>query len=74
MIILAQSKPPRESRLFYPRHGLIVYAFDGKAWAKFPRDAETYPLYSTFESSDSDSMLCSDDADGGRACTACLQW
>jgi hypothetical protein len=74
ILVLAQSKPPPDSRLFYPRHGLIVYAFDGKVWTKFPQDAATYPLYSTFETSDSDTMICSDDIDGGRTCTAAFRW
>jgi hypothetical protein len=74
LLVLAQVRPPEESRVFYPRHGLVIYTFDGKAWSKIPPDAETYPLYSTFQPSGSDTMICSDDFSGGRTCTACLQW
>jgi hypothetical protein len=74
VLVVAQARPPEDSRIFYPRSGLLVYAFDGKAWTKIPAQAETYALYSTFQSSGSDTMICSDDFSGGRTCTACLQW
>jgi hypothetical protein len=74
LLVLAQVRPPEQSRVFYPRHGLVIYAFDGKAWSKIPQGVETYPLYSTFQSSGRDTMICSDDLSGGRACTACLDW
>src|SRR6266566_1209115 len=66
ILVLAQSNPQATSRLFYPRHGLLVYAYDGKAWTKIPADAAIYPLYSSFEPSGADSMICSEDFDGGR--------
>ena len=74
LLVFAQTQPPADSRLFYPRHGLVIYAFDGKGWIKIPSKAETYALYSTFQPSGTDVMICSDDFSGGRTCTACLQW
>jgi hypothetical protein len=74
LLLLAQVRPPEESRVFYPHHGLVIYTFDGKSWSKIPPDAATYPLYSTFQPSGSDTMICNDDFSGGRSCTACLQW
>jgi hypothetical protein len=74
LLVLAQARPPEGSRVFYPRHGLVIYAFDGNTWAKIPADSETYPLYSTFQLSGGDAMICDDDFSGGRTCTACLHW
>jgi hypothetical protein len=74
LLVVAQARPPENSRIFYPRHGLVVYAFDGNSWSKLPPDAETYALFSTFQPSGGDTMICSDEFSGGRTCTACLHW
>ena len=74
VLVVAQARPPEHSQVFYPRHGLVVYAFDGHDWSKIPRDVETYALYSTFQPSGADTMICSDEFSGSRTCTACLQW
>lgn len=74
VLVFAQARPPEHSQVFYPRHGLVVYAFDGHDWSKIPRDAETYSLYSTLQPSGADTMICSDEFSGSRTCTGCFQW
>jgi hypothetical protein len=73
MIVLLKDRPASGTRLYCPRHGIIViYAFDGKNWIKAPADAPTYPSFFTIEESDGRIMLYENTA-GGKAGTQVLQ-
>jgi len=74
LIVLARSRPPPDSKLFLPRSGSLLYAFDGSHWHKFPADAPTYPLYASFKDDRNQSMICRTRPDGGEVCFAGLSW
>lgn len=74
LMVLAQSKPPLNSKLFLPKSGSLLYTFDGQKWNKFPPDAATYPLYASFRDDGDRSMICRVRPDGGQTCFAGLSW
>jgi hypothetical protein len=79
MIVLAKAKPPSDTKLYHPKDGLLLYAFDGTRWIKFPPDAKTYLLFASFEDTPNEipttaSMLYEYDVDGGKTGTAGFEW
>lgn len=74
LIVLAQAPFPPETKLFFPKRGPLVYAFDGAQWRKFPPDAPTFPLYASFRPDRDCSMICGTRPDGGEVCFACFCW
>jgi hypothetical protein len=65
MIVLLQTKPANGTRLYPPRDGVLLYAFDGQRWLKSPGDAPTYPLFLTLEDKEGHTMLY-EQVDGGK--------
>jgi len=74
LIVLAQAPPPPNTKLFFPKQGSLIYAFDGAQWTKFPPDAATFPLYASFKDDVGNSMICGTRPDGGEVCYAGLNW
>jgi hypothetical protein len=76
MIVLMQRKSPLDAKLYYSKAPLILYAYDGNTWLKFPPETATYPLFSTFEDTENSeqTMLCHPEIDGGKQCTPGFQW
>ncbi len=74
VILLVQRRPPTPVRLYYPRKGTLVYAFDGVAWRKVPADASTYPTFFTLENQNGYTMLYEQLSDGSRQGTQAFTW
>jgi hypothetical protein len=74
MIVLMQKKSPPDTKLFYPKGALIVYAYDGSKWRKFPPETATYSLFSTFEDTGEQTMLCHSEINGAKQCSAGFDW
>jgi hypothetical protein len=74
VIVLAQRKPPTPVRLYYPRKGTLIYAFDGTTWRKIPGDASTYPTFFTLEDQNDYTMLYEELSDGSRQGIQAFTW
>lgn len=57
LLVLAQSKPRVNAKLFPARSGLLIYAYDGERWITYPAGRSTYPLYLTLETQGSRTMI-----------------
>lgn len=68
LIVVAQTKPPLDSKLFFPKSGSLLYLFDGAAWRKFPPDLPTCSLYASFKAYGAQAMICRTRPDGGEVC------
>jgi hypothetical protein len=73
VIVLAQRQPVSRYELHYPRHGTVVYAFDGARWQMIPERAATFSTFATLEPEKSATMLWQD-AGGGRQGTTAFTW
>jgi len=62
VIVLMQRQVPAPQRLYFPKSGTLVYAFDGSTWRAFPADAPPYPSYAEVEPT---GMLWQQSAGGG---------
>lgn len=45
MILLFQAKPPEGMKFFFPRAGVVIYAYDGKRLQAYPSNVPTYSSY-----------------------------
>lgn len=45
MILLFQDKPPEGMKFFFPRTGVVIYAYDGKHLQAYPSNVPTYASY-----------------------------
>ncbi|MEO8206273.1 MAG: hypothetical protein ABI615_08830 [Chthoniobacterales bacterium] len=72
--ILMQEQLPEAKRLFFPREGNIIYAFDGVKWITLPSDAKTYSLFATLEPENSKTMLMKECINGGRQGGEAFSW
>jgi hypothetical protein len=68
MILLLKEKPPLGTRLYPPRQGVLMYAFDGSKWIKVPENMPTYSSFFSIEESEGHTMLYENTA-GGKAGT-----
>jgi hypothetical protein len=57
LLVLAQSKPLGETKLCPARSGLLIYAFDGDRWIRYPSDSPVYSLCLSLETQDSRTMI-----------------
>lgn len=64
LLVLARSKPLVDSKLYPAKSGLLIYAFDGERWIKYPKDAQTYSLFLTLETEGSTTMIYQNVGDG----------
>jgi len=49
MILLFQAKPPEGMKFFFPRAGVVIYAYDGKRLQTYPSNVPTYASYFRIE-------------------------
>jgi hypothetical protein len=73
VILLAQRQPVVHYELHYPRHGILIYAFDGARSQLIPERAATFSTFATLESENQSTMLWQD-AGGGREGTTAFTW
>ena len=73
VILLAQRQPASRYELHYPRHGILIYAFDGARWQMIPERAATFSTFATIEPEKSATMLWQD-VGGGRQGTTVFTW
>jgi hypothetical protein len=73
VIVLAQRKITFPKKIFYPRNGTIIYAFDGTNWISLPKNAQTYSGFATLEQDGNQTML-EQDVIGGIEGTSVFQW
>jgi hypothetical protein len=56
-LVIVKGKLGDSAQLHYPRHGDVIYAFDGTHWRTFPRDVQLYSLCFSLETQDGHTML-----------------
>lgn len=73
VVILAQKQIATPKQIFYPRHSLIIYAFDGTNWISWPTNVPTYSTFATLKPDGSQTML-EQNVVGGIDGTSAFQW
>jgi len=74
VVVLAKTRPTSTGRLYYPRQGSLVYAYDGVQWLKCPSDALTFSSFATLESESSDNTMLYEEVSGGRQGSFAFKW
>lgn len=64
VIVLLQRPPMVAYRLYHPRQGALVHAFDGAEWRTFPPDVPTYPLFSSLAPTPEGELIFSQTVEG----------
>jgi hypothetical protein len=63
VVVLCRSRITVPKNLYYPKHGTVIYLFDGTAWRSIPEQPDVYPAHATLNP---DGMLEQDCPTGGR--------
>jgi hypothetical protein len=74
VVVLAKTRPTNTGRLYFPRQGSLVYAYDGVQWLKLPSDAPTFSSFATLESDPSDNSMLYENVSGGRQGSFAFKW
>jgi hypothetical protein len=71
LIVICRSRNPAPMDLHYPKHGTLIYVFDGAEWKTIPDHPDIYPAHATLTT---EGMLEQDYPDGGRQGSPAFTW
>jgi hypothetical protein len=71
MVVIALSQIKVPAQLHYPKHGTVVYVWDGGTWTSIPSNVVCYKSFSTLRP---DGMISVEEASGGISSFRVFPW